>query len=131
MEIPNNVQTWQNATSISWIDNEGIMCSISKKGVEPTIEELKQEIVLFRSRFGEGKFRMLINITDGSTSTSKEQRDYVAELMPQLVTALAMVSRSALSRMAVNLFFGLKPPSYPTKIFGNEKDAREWLEQYK
>lgn len=72
---------------------------------------------------------MLLDITYARPSR-KEDRDEAAELLAKVVKAMAMVSRSPLGRMIANLFFGLKPPPYPVKMFSDEKEAKEWLRQY-
>ena len=129
MQIPKNADLHDTVSSVAWRDENGILCSISKKAPPPTLEESKKEIDAFRKKFGPGKFCMLIDITDASP-TPKETRDWAAEELNKMVKAIAMISRSALGRMVVNLFFGLKPPPYPTKMFSDEKEAKEWLKQY-
>jgi CO dehydrogenase/acetyl-CoA synthase gamma subunit (corrinoid Fe-S protein) len=129
MEPPKNVQVYDAPASISWMDENGIICSVSKKVPPQTIEESKKEIQEFRKRYGEGKFCMLLDITNASP-TPKEVRDWAAEELNKLTKAMALISKSALGRMVANLFFGLKPPPYPTRMFENEKDAKEWLKQY-
>ena len=129
MEPPKNAELVETRTSISWLEDNGILCSISKKAPEPTVEESKRDIEDFKRRYGNQKFCMLMDITH-STPSSKEMRDWAAEELPKLVKAIAMISNSPLGRMVANLFFGLKPPPYPTKMFSNEHDAREWLKQY-
>ncbi len=42
-----------------------------------------------------------------------------------MIKAMDLISNSAAGRMIANLFFGLKPPSFPTKMFNNESVARE------
>jgi len=51
-------------------------------------------------------------------------------VLPRYIKAIAMVSDSALGKMLANLFFTLKKQPYPTKMFTNEQDAKEWLMQY-
>jgi hypothetical protein len=128
MKPPPGVEVIESSTSISWIEGD-ILCSVSKKAPPQTLEEMKRDTEEFRKRFGDRKFCMLVDITN-SSPTTKEGRDYAAEEIPRLVKAIAMISHSAFGRMAANLFFGLKPPPYPTKIFDDEKQAREWLKQY-
>lgn len=129
MEIPADVEKVEFATSIAWVDKDGILCSISKKVPAPSIEESKKELELFKKHFGDKKHCMLLDITN-SAPTSKEARDWGAIELAKLIKALAMISNSALGKMVANLFFGLKPPPYPTKMFTNEKEAKEWLKQY-
>ncbi|HXA01939.1 MAG TPA: STAS/SEC14 domain-containing protein [Cytophagaceae bacterium] len=129
MKIPENANVIDWPTSILWFDEDGILCAISKKVPEQTLEEAKESMLDFERLTGGKKVCMLIDITN-SSPTSKEMRDYSAAELPKITKALAMISTSALGKMIANLFFGLKPPPYPTKMFSNEKDAKEWLKQY-
>lgn len=129
MQAPKNANVHETVSSTAWLDENGIICSVSKKAPPQTLEQSKIETIAFRKKFGEGKFCMLIDITDAAP-TSKEVRDWAAAELNTMVKAIAMISRSALGRMVVNLFFGLKPPPYPTKMFTDEKEAKEWLKQY-
>jgi hypothetical protein len=72
---------------------------------------------------------MLVDVTYTAES-SKEIRDYAAHEFPNFVKAIAMVSGSVFGKMLANLFFTLKAQPYPTKMFTNEQDAKEWLKQY-
>lgn len=129
MQPPKNASIHETSTSIAWLDESGIIYSVSKKAPEPTIEQTKKELVEFRKKFGEGKFCMLLDITN-ATASSKEVRDFAAEELNKMVKAIAMISGSAVGRMIANLFFGLKPPPYPAKMFAHEEEAKEWLMQY-
>ncbi len=129
MEIPENVKLYDWPTSTMWFDENGILCSITKKHLPQTLEEAKESLEKYR-RVNDGKkFCMLADITE-ATPASKEVREFAAAELPKLIIALAMLSRSPLSRMIANLFFSLKPPSYPTKMFKNEKDAKAWLKRF-
>jgi hypothetical protein len=129
MRPPENVKLIELRTSTIWIEENGIMCAISKKTRPDTLEETRESIRVFKELFGDQKFCMLIDVTH-STPTSKEVRKYAAEELAKLVKAIAMISNSALGVMIVNLFFHLMPPDYPTKIFTSEEEAKEWLRQY-
>jgi hypothetical protein len=129
MEIPKNVKAIEFPTSTMWFDENGILCSISKKAPPQSIEESKKGMEEFYKIFGNEKHCMLIDITNASP-TNKEARDYAATELPKVVKAIAMISNSALGRMLANLFFGLKPPPYPAKMFSNETKAKEWLKTY-
>ncbi|MGZ3883914.1 MAG: DUF7793 family protein, partial [Bacteroidia bacterium] len=60
----------------------------------------------------------------------KHQRDFIAEQLSSVTKAMAIITSSPLSRMIANLFFGLKPPPYPVKMFTNENEAKAWILQY-
>ena len=129
MEIPNNVEIIETPTSTMWFDEDGILYSISKKHPPSTIEESQKALDDLKKIIKDQKVCMLLDITNSSPS-SKEMRDFAAEEMPKIAKAIAIISTSALGRMVANLFFGLKPPPYPMKMFSDEKEVKEWLKQY-
>ena len=130
LKIPKNAKVQEWPTSTSWIDEDGILYSISKKGVaEPSLEDTKKLLEEFKEMVGGKKMCMLVDVTHAMEST-REMRDYVAEEFPKYVKAIAMVSDSALGKMLANLFFTLKSQPYPTKMFNNEIEAKAWLKQY-
>lgn len=71
-------------------------------------------------------------LTDNTNSSppAKEFRDYVAEVMPCLMNAVAVLSNAAASRMMVNLFSSIQKQPHPIKMFDDEIKAKEWLKQY-
>lgn len=105
------------------------MWSISKKRPPQTVEQARESIERLKEITGNKKVCMLIDVSNTAES-SRELRDYVAEELPKLVKAIAMVSSSALGKMLANLFFSLKSQPYPVKMFNNEKEALAWLRQY-
>ncbi len=116
-------------TSTMWFDEYGILCSIAKKVPQQTVEEAKQTMEEFRKITGGKKVCMLSDSTD-SAPINKELRDYVAEVLPEIALAVAIISRSAVGKMVANLFFSIKKQPYPVKMFNDELEAKEWLKQY-
>ena len=129
MIIPENTEVFEFATSIMWFDENGILCSISKKVPQQTIEEAKTTMEEFKKITGGKKVCMLADSTD-SSPVNKEMRDYIAQILPDIVTAIAIISRSAVGKMAANLFFSIKKQPYPVKMFTDEAEAKQWLKQY-
>jgi hypothetical protein len=129
MEPPKNIEVIEWDSSIFWFDESGILCSISKKVGPQSLKETKQIVEKFKGLIGERKVCLLLDVTN-SAEASKEVRDYAAVEFPKFVKALAMISESALGKMLANLFFSIKTQPYPTKMFGNEAEAKEWLKNY-
>ncbi len=126
---PENAKLFEFPTSIMWFDENGILCSIAKKVPQQTIEETKILLEEFRKITGGKKVCLLSDSTD-STPVNKEMRDYLAEVLPEIVSAIAIISRSAVGKIVANLFFSIKKQPYPVKMFVDEAPAKEWLKQY-
>jgi hypothetical protein len=129
MEIPTNTKVIEWPTSTIWFDENGILCSISKKAPPQTLEEARKTLEDFKKLIGNRKVCMLIDVTD-TPESSKELRDYAAAEFPKFVKAMAMLSKSVLGKMLANLFFSVKAQPYPAKMFNTEAEAKEWLKQY-
>lgn len=133
MEIPSNVKVIDWPTSVIWFDEDGVMYSVPKRGVpvpELTREQSQAQMDDFKKITGGKKVCMILEMSSSSKTPKREDRDFVAGQLAEITKAMALISTSPLSRMVANLFFGLKPPSYPFKFFSNEKDAKEWIKQY-
>jgi hypothetical protein len=129
MKPPKNRTVYETATSTYWFDENGILCSISKKAAPQTLQEAKKSVEDFKKQIKDRKVCILIDVTY-TTESSREVRDYVAEEFPKFVKAIAMVSKSALGKMLANLFFNIKKQPYPTKMFNDETEAKNWLLKY-
>ncbi len=129
MLLPENREVFEFPTSTMWFDENGILCSIAKKVPAQTVEEAKQTMEEFRKVTGGKKVCMLSDSTN-SAPIDKEMRDYVAEVLPDIAIAVAIISRSAVGKMVANLFFSIKKQPYPVKMFNDEREAKEWLKQY-
>ena len=121
------VTDWPNSTM--WFDEEGILFSVSKKSAPLTLAETKKTVEDFKKLTGGKKVCMLSDNTN-STPLSKELRDYIAEVMPDFIKAIAVVSGSASARMVANLFLSIKKQPYPIKMFDDATKAKEWLKQF-
>jgi hypothetical protein len=132
MEIPSGIKTYELTSSIMWVDKDGILYSVPKPGIPPQLsrEEILKEMDKLKAITGNKKVCMVVESNPNSPAPKREERDFIAEQINQVTKAMAIVTNSPVSRMIANLFFGLKPPPYPAKMFSNEKDAVEWVRQY-
>lgn len=133
MEIPKNVKIMDWPTSYLWFDEDGVLYSMPKPGIEEPVltrEETKKQMDEFKKLIGFKKVPMILETNSNSKPPKKEDRDFIAEQLNEVTKAMGVISTSPLSRMIANLFFGLKPPPYPVKFFPNEKEAKEWIKQY-
>ena len=130
MQIPKDRQVYDRPTSVIWFDDDGILCSLSKQAPPQTLEDTKRNVDWLK-KFLEGKkVCMLTENNYTNAPPSKEIRQLAADEIPKITKALAFIAHSPLSKMITNLFFTLYPPTYPVKMFDDEKKAKEWLKQY-
>ncbi len=132
MEIPLNTKTFEMRSSVLWFDEDGILYSAPKPGTPPELskEDILVEIEKFRQIIGNKKVCMIAESNSKSRPPNKSERDFIAEQINSVTKAIAIVTLSPVSRMIANLFFSLKPPAYPAKMFTNAKEAKEWIKQY-
>lgn len=129
MKPPTDREIIEWNTAIMWFDEFGIFCSISKKTEPQSMDEMLAGLDRFKQLIGDRKVCMLADVTYSSEST-KEARDFAAIELPKFIKAVAMVSDSPLGKMMANLFFKIKSQPYPTRMFTDEEEARNWLKKY-
>lgn len=110
-----------------WIDKHNIICSVPKENsVKLSLKEFYDQISWWEENFGTER-RYMVTVVNPHVKSTKEERDLIAEIFPKYVLGLAVLNDSALGRMAINLFIGLRPPTYPLKVFKKATDAKNWL----
>jgi hypothetical protein len=119
----------ESASTIYWVEDANLLCMVSKKAGEISLEERQKEYDLIKATIGDKKACLLIDITNASP-VSKESRVYNAIEIPRMFTAIAFLTSSPLGKMLAHLYLGLKPTAIPSKVFTKEKEAREWLQQF-
>jgi hypothetical protein len=110
------------------LDNDGILYSYSKNP-KRTVENITENIALVKKITGGKKAPLLIYLCD-SPIPDKETRRFSTEQLPNVYTAMAMVSKPGLSKLIMNILFQLKKPPIPMRSFTDDNEAREWLKQY-
>jgi hypothetical protein len=108
---------------------DGILYSYSKNP-KRTVRNISANIALVKQITGNKKVPLLIYLCD-SPIPDKETRKFSTEQLPNVYTAMAMVSKPGLSKLIMNILFRLKPPPIPMKSFTDDKKALEWLRQYR
>ena len=78
----------------------------------------------------DNKIIPLLIYLSNSPVPDKATRKFAAEQLPDVYSAMAMVSKPGLSKFIMNILFRLKPPAIPMKSFTDDKQAKEWLVQF-
>jgi len=112
-----------------WFEEPRLLCGIAKKHPPQNIKDAKIFFETLEKLLNGKKYCFLMDLTQFQLPI-KEVRDYGAKIMPGLISAFALISGSALGKMAANIFFSLKKQPYHVKAFNTEAEARLWLKNY-
>lgn len=110
------------------LGNDGILYSYSKSPTR-TVKNITENIALVRRITDGKKVPLLVYLCDSSVP-DKATRKFAAEQLPNVYTAMAMVSKPGLAKFVMNLLFRFKSSPIPMKSFSDDKQAKEWLKQY-
>src|SRR5690348_18313587 len=125
--IPTDRQKWESEIATYWFD-DGILVSLSRS-VMRTVENIGGNVALVKQITNNKKVPLLIYLAN-SPVPDKETRKFSAEKLPEVYTAMAMVSKPGLAKFIMNILFSLKPPPIPMKSFTDDQEAKEWLKQF-
>jgi hypothetical protein len=128
MTKPSDRQIWEGEIASYWFDDNGILVSLSKSP-KRTVENIARNVALVKSITGNRPVPLLIYLAN-SPVPDKETRAYSAEKLPEIYSAMAMVSDPGLSKFIVNILFRFMPPPIPMKSFSDDRKAVEWLKPY-
>ena len=124
---PTGRQIFEGEIASYWFE-DGILISLSKSP-RRTVENITGNITLVRSITNNKRVPLLIYLSR-SPIPDKETRRFVNEQLPNIYTAMAMVSKPGLAKFIMNFLFQLKRPPIPMKSFTDDKEAKGWLRQY-
>lgn len=110
----------------------GIVYVIFERHVHPPGADPVQSVVdlidLMKSRlFPDGPAPMLID-AEGLEWLDREARQVVT--YSDIAVARALIARLSPARATAGALASVDRPRVPTKVFSNEADAREWLQQF-
>lgn len=94
-----------------------------------TVQNISENIALVKQITGGKKVPLLIYLSK-SPIPDKEARKFSSEQLPNVYTAIAMVSNGGLAQFIMNILFKFKAPPIPMKSFSDDKEARDWLKQF-
>jgi hypothetical protein len=128
MKPPEDVQLFEGEIATYWLDTNGILYSLSKSP-KRTVKNITENIALVKRITGNKPVPLLIYLSN-SPVPDKETRKFSTEQLPNVYTAMAMVSEPGLASFIMNILFKFKPPPIPMKSFSDDKQAIEWLKQF-
>jgi len=127
MKPPTDREIFDGEIATYWMD-DGILVSLSKNP-KRTVANITANITLVKRITGNKKAPLLIYLSN-SPVPDKEAREFSAQQLPNVYTAMAMVSKAGLAKLIMNMLFKLKTPPIPMKNFTDDEEAKSWLKQF-
>lgn len=106
----------------------GILYSYSKP-IKRTVQLISDNVGLVKSITGNQAVPLLIYLCD-SPVPDKATRKFSTEKLPEIYSAMAMVSKPGLSQLIMNILFKFQKPPIPMKSFTDDDEAKKWLSQF-
>jgi len=125
---PPGKEIFEGEIATYWLGDDGILVSVSKSPTR-TVANISGNVALVKQITHNKRVPLLIYLSKSGVP-DKETRKFAAKQLPEIYSAMAMVSKPGLAKFIMNLLFRFKPPPIPMKSFVNDKEAREWLKQF-
>ena len=128
MENDSDKQLIEGEIADYLLTDDGILISYSKS-ILRTVENIATNVGLVKKITNNKKVPLLIYLKN-SPVPDKETRKFSTEQLPQIYTAMAMVSKPGLAQLIMKILFKFQTPPIPIKSFTDDEKAMEWLRQF-
>ena len=110
------------------LKESGILISYSKP-IKRTVPLISANVELVKKINGGRPVPLLIYLCD-SPVPDKETRKFSTEKLPEIYSAMAVVSKPGLSAFIMKILFKFQKPPIPMKSFTDDQEAEKWLNQF-
>lgn len=117
-------------TGIARYEWDGNILISHSKSVLRTVDLMNENASAVKHHTSGKPVKLLIYLAD-SPMPDKATRVRSNELVPELYSAMAMITKPGLGQLILKMVFGLKTPPIPMKFFSTEADAKRWLDTLK
>ncbi len=111
-----------------YFEDQKLLISYSKS-ILRTVNNIQENVNLVKSITNNTPVPLLIFLSS-SPMPDKATREFSKLKLPEIYTAMTMVSEGNLAKFIMNVLFKFQQSPIPMKTFSNERDAREWLKQF-
>lgn len=118
------------SSSIATYSRNGEILISRSLPVQRTVNNLQDNAEIVRSITNGKRTKVLVFLCN-SPVPDKSARKLSAELVPQLYSAMALVSKPGLAQLVMKMVFAFQNPGIPVKIFTDSETAIIWLRKQK
>ena len=126
MTPPEDREIFEGEIATYWLDDDGILISLSKSP-RRTVANITANIALVRRITNNRKVPLLIYLSS-SPVPDKETRKFVTKELPNVYTAMAMVSKPGLAKFIMNFLFRLKHTANSDEKFYRRQRSKRMAE---
>jgi hypothetical protein len=112
-----------------WLEEDGIVRIKYPKNFHMTLDAM-ESVYQQHLQITTDKRPMLVDAASVASSDYDAQQFVSSDKAAALVSALAIVVKSAFTRAMGKVFMMFHKPPYPTRMFYHEEDALEWLKTF-
>lgn len=128
MDLLPNIPIVRGEIADYQLGNDGILYAYSKNMLR-TVDNIRNNIALVKKITNHQKVPLLIYLTN-SPIPDKKARQFSTEQLPNVYTAMAMVSKPGLSQFIMKMLFKLQTPPIPMQSFSSPTEAKIWLQKF-
>ena len=119
----------ETRTGYSWFGQDGIVRVIAKPATIHGMNEAKAFMRWYESST-QRRHPLLVDMSNVSSQSREVQQYYMMESEKHF-TAIALMTKSAISRVLGNFYIGMnKQSNTPVRLFEDEEKAESWLVNY-
>ena len=111
-----------------WLRPNGIVHLVWGSGVAMGLEDAVAAIDAMTKLTGGRRSPLLVDTHDSGTQDRPARVEFVRR--GDLVSAVALIVATPLSRMMGNFFLNVSKPMAPTRLFADEASALAWLQEF-
>jgi hypothetical protein len=111
-----------------WLGEDGIIHAVIHPGLVTNLEDAEENVRGFAEvAVGVKRYAVIDMRAHAASATRAAREHYASTENAKTVLAVALLVRSAISRMMGNFFLGLNKTEFPLKLFAEPEPALEWL----
>ncbi len=117
----------ETATCTFRRDDRGFVHAVMRTGCEMVLADAQENVAMTYEVAGRQRTRVLVDMR-GVRSQSRDARQYFGgDEAEKVLTAVALLIGSPVSRVLANFFLRLSPQRIPTALFTDDTSAVTWL----
>ncbi len=113
-----------------WMGEDGIVRAKANSDTRETLEDAKENVAAVNKVTRGKKSPLFIDYRSLKAQDRDAQNHYSTAEATQFVSALGMQVESAVSRVILNFYLGIRKSPQPLKLFNDEDEALQWLKGF-